>query len=63
MESIYTELAFYGSKNKCARTDNVYVSITEVCDGMVSLIKCVSYEQQKSPYDGAIAFCEILTCN
>ena len=24
MECIYTELALYGSKNKCARTDNVF---------------------------------------
>ena len=30
MESIYTELALYGSKNECART--------EVCDGTVSLM-------------------------
>ena len=37
MESRYTELALYGSKNECARTDNVYFPISEVCDGTVSL--------------------------
>ena len=37
MESIYTELALYGSKNECAGTNNVYFSISEVCEGMVSL--------------------------
>ena len=39
MESIYTELALYGSKNECARTDNVIFPISEVCDGTVSLSK------------------------
>ena len=39
MESIYTELALYGSKNECARTDNVFSPISEVCDGTVSLVK------------------------
>ena len=37
MESIYTELALYGGKNECVRTDNVYFPISDVCDGMVSL--------------------------
>ena len=37
MESIYTELALYGSKDECARTDHVYFPISEVCDGTVSL--------------------------
>ena len=37
MESIYTELALYGSKNECARTDNVFSPISEVRDGTVSL--------------------------
>ena len=27
MESIYTKLALYGSKNECARTDNVLILI------------------------------------
>ena len=38
MESIYTELALYGSKNDCARTDNVFSPISEICDGRVSLV-------------------------
>ena len=37
MENIYTELALYGSKNECARTDTVFLPISEVCNGMVSL--------------------------
>ena len=37
MESIYTELALYGSKNECARTDNVFFLISEVGEGTVSL--------------------------
>ena len=37
MESIYTELALYGSKNECARTDTVILPIYQVCDGTVSL--------------------------
>ena len=37
MESIYTGLALYGSKNECARTDSVFLPISEVCDGTVSL--------------------------
>ena len=41
MESIYTELALYGSKIKkwCARTENVFFPICEVCDDTVSFIK------------------------
>ena len=37
MESVYTEIALYGSKNECARTDIVFLPISEVCDGTVSL--------------------------
>ena len=37
MESKYTDLALYGSKNLCATTDNVFFPISEVCDGTVSL--------------------------
>ena len=37
MESIYTELALYGSKNECARNDTVFLPVSEVCDGTVSL--------------------------
>ena len=42
MESIYIELALYGSKNECARTDTVFLPISEVCDDMVSLL-CVTF--------------------
>jgi hypothetical protein len=38
MESFYTELALYGSKNECAKTNNVFFPISEVCDGTVSLM-------------------------
>ena len=37
MESIYTELDLYGSKNECARTDTDFLPISEVCDGKVSI--------------------------
>ena len=37
MESIYTGLALYGSKDESARTDNVFLPIFEVCNGMVSI--------------------------
>ena len=37
MESIYTELSLYGSKNECTRTDNVFFPISEVCNGTASL--------------------------
>ena len=37
MESIYTELALYGSKNECDRTDTVFLPISEVGVGTVSL--------------------------
>ena len=38
MESIYTELALYGNKNECAMTDIVFLPISEVCNGTVSLL-------------------------
>ena len=37
MKSISTELALNWSKNECARTENVFSPISEVCDGTVSL--------------------------
>ena len=37
MEIINTVLALYGSKNECARTDNVFMPISEVCNGTISL--------------------------
>ena len=39
MKSILTELVFYGSKNLCARTDNVLFPISEICNSRVSLSK------------------------
>ena len=36
MESIYSKLALYGSRNECSRTDDVFSPISEVCDGTVS---------------------------
>ena len=38
MESIYTGLAPYGSKNECASNDIDLLPISEVCDGTVSLV-------------------------
>ena len=38
MESIYTELALYGSKIECAWTDNVFFPISEICNGTISLL-------------------------
>ena len=38
MESTYTKLALYGSKNECAKTDNVFLPISEDYDGTVSLV-------------------------
>ena len=37
MEIIYTQLALYGSKNECARTNTVFLTISEDCNGTVSL--------------------------
>ena len=37
METIYTELALYGSKNECARTYTVFLPISQVYNGKVSL--------------------------
>ena len=37
MKSIYPELAFYVGKIECARTDNAFIPLSEVCDGTVSL--------------------------
>ena len=43
MESTFTDLALYGSKNLCARTDNGFSLISEVCDGTVSLENALSF--------------------
>ena len=37
MESIYTELALNGSNNDWPRTNTVFLPISEVCDGKVSI--------------------------
>ena len=37
MESIYTELALCGRKSLCARTDNVFFTISGVSRGTISL--------------------------
>ena len=39
MESKYNGLALYGSKNECARTNNVFFPKSEVCNDTVSLKK------------------------
>ena len=39
MESIYNKLALYGRKNECARADTVFLSISEVCNGTVTVLK------------------------
>ena len=36
MESIYNELTLDGSKNERARTDNVFLPMSDVCNGTVS---------------------------
>ena len=38
MDIICTKLALYWSKNECARTENVFFPISEVCNGTVSLV-------------------------
>ena len=37
IEIMYTELALYGSTNLCARTNTVFLPISEVCDSTVFL--------------------------
>ena len=39
-----SEFALYGSKNECTRTDTVFLSLSEVSEGALSLIK------KKIPY-------------
>ena len=39
MESIYTKLALCGSKKEWARTDTLFLYLSEVSKGTVSLIK------------------------
>ena len=55
MESLYTKFAPYDSKNLCARTDTVFLLISEVCNGTVSLIWCTktppNWYLSKAPHD------------
>ena len=37
MESLYPELALFDSKHYCARTDIIFIPISEVSKGTVSL--------------------------
>jgi hypothetical protein len=37
MDSIYPELALYGSKNECARTATVFFPVSQVCARGVTL--------------------------
>ena len=37
MDSIYTD-TLYGSNNECARTNAVFLPISDVCNGTVSLL-------------------------
>ena len=39
IKNIYPELALDGSKNECAKTDNVFFLISEVCTSGVTLVK------------------------
>ena len=43
MESTYTELALNDSKNESARTDTVFLPISEVCNETVSLWRLSNY--------------------
>ena len=37
MEIIYPKLALYGSKNECTRTDTIFLHLSAVSEGTVSL--------------------------
>ena len=53
MKSKYPELALYGGKIKCARTDNAFFPTPEVCDGTVSLshntFRAFGFHKSRSP--------------
>ena len=62
MEIIFTEVALYESKNECARNDNVFSAISEVCDGMVSLSNKIQNNVYKFVFKRCLApFGEITT--
>ena len=44
-----TELGLYSSKNKCAGTDTVFLPISEVCNGTVSLTTVLVEQSLASP--------------
>ena len=58
MECMYTKLALYGSKNECARTDYVFSPISQVCDGLISLLRIttINLRQIKSHMWGIQSF-------
>ena len=45
MESICTKLALSGSKNEFARTDTVFLLISEVCNSTVSLTTIFNFSK------------------
>ena len=40
---IYPELALCGAKIECARTDNAFFPISEVCNGTVSIMQLIVF--------------------
>ena len=50
MESICTMIALYDIKNKCARTDTVFLPISEVCDNTVYLCVMPVEDKKRSKY-------------
>ena len=63
MRSIYTELALHGIKNECARTDIVFLPISEVCDGTVSLEKKNSFNCCNASSPRLFLYSITLICN
>ena len=53
MESIYTELALFGSKTERARTYNVFSPISDVCNSTVSLTRVLNFLQSYQDPAGA----------
>ena len=61
MESVYTELSLNGSKNECAKSDTVFLPISEFCNGTVSLCSWLSnirniFFDRKSPKHLEVGF-------
>ena len=55
MKSIYPELALSGSKNEGARTDSVFIPISQVCTRGVTLAKTVKEIAINAPKKAKIA--------